>query len=58
MTAIGSASSAAAYQAPPAAPAAASQKGASSKVDRDGDHDNSPPSEAGTPAARPLNVVA
>ncbi len=53
MSSISSASSQAVYQAPPPRPPV------SQKVDGDGDHDNSPPSEASANSApRALNVLA
>ncbi len=53
MSSIRAASSQAAYQAPPPRPPA------TPKVDGDGDHDNSPPSEAsGNSSPRALNVIA
>jgi hypothetical protein len=55
MFAISSVSSTAVYQATAAPPPAAAQKVANQKVDSDGDHDNSPSSEA---TSGKLNVLA
>ncbi len=53
MTAISSASTAAAYQAPSTQPPAAKPK-----IDSDGDQDNSPPTKSTNATQRAVNVVA